>query len=136
MHIECVFIEIYLLKNKYLAEIIAYKKIKAFSPMQKTYNIGSTKFSFPFNIELLFHYVVFCKDLRCNFLHYLKVFSTRELNSGHAIFMHFVTLHHSNANAWRHKIVTKFIAYVSSKTFLYWFQLINKFLNLEGQIYD
>ena len=58
MHIECVFTEIYLLKNKYLAKIIAYKKIKAFSPMQKTYNIGSTKFSFPFNIELLFHYVV------------------------------------------------------------------------------
>ena len=80
MHIECVFIEIYLLKNKYLAEIIAYKKIKAFSPMQKTYNIGSTKFSFPFNIELLFHYVVLKCLLQGSqmqlFLHYLKLFST------------------------------------------------------------
>ena len=139
MHIECVFIEIYLLKNKYLAEIIAFKKIKAFSPMQKTYNIGSTKFSFPFNIELLFHYVVLKCLLQGSQMQLFCIISNfflLELNSGHAIFLHFVTLHHSNANAWRHKIVTKFIAYVSSKTFLYWFQLINKFLNLEGQIYD
>ena len=94
MHIECEFSEMFFLKNKNLVEIIAYKKIKAFSPMQKTYNIGSTKFSFPFNIELLFHYVVLkCllqgsqMQLFCIFLNFLPL----ELNSGHATFLHYVT---------------------------------------------
>ena len=94
MHIECEFSEMFFLKNKYLVEIIAYKKIKAFSPMQKTYNIGSIKFSFPFNIELLFHYVVLkCllqgsqMQLFCIFLNFLPL----ELNSGHATFLHYVT---------------------------------------------
>ena len=111
MHIECVFIEIHLLKNKYLAKIIAYKKIKAFFPMQKTYNIGSTKFSFPFNIELLFHYVVLKCLLQGSQMQLFCIISNffrLELNSGHAIFLHFVTLHHSKANVWKHEILTKF----------------------------
>ena len=88
MHIECIFIEIHLLKNKYLAEIIAYKKIKAFSPMQKTYNIGSTKFSFPFNIELLFHYVVLKCLLQGSQMQLFCIISNffpLKLNSGHAM---------------------------------------------------
>ena len=43
-------------KNKYLVQIIANKKIMVFSPMQKLYNIESTKYScllilnFPFSL--------------------------------------------------------------------------------------
>ena len=121
MHIECVFIEIYLLKNKYLAEIIAYKKIKAFSPMQKTYNIGSTKFSFPFNIELRFHYVVL-KCLLQGSQMQLFALSQTFFNSNWILGMPYscILSHYTTQMQMLEdlKLLQNFITYVSYKTFL------------------
>ena len=75
------------LKNKYFVRIIANKKLKAYSPMQKMYTIGITPFSLLLLIiEFLFPYVALdslYKHDRCYLLHNPE-FLTQKLNLHHA----------------------------------------------------